>query len=226
MSRAFPRSPSISRSVGTRSPRVEIVIVCEGRNTEPAYFESCADYYGAGLVRLKVIPGAGVPMTLVAAAIAERDRLLQLRRASKDSFDSCFRVWAIFDRDEHTNVVEALMMAAERRIEVGFSDPCFELWPLLHLTEYGAQDGRHQVQARLKARMPKYDHEDGAIIDFGLIRDDFLKAYPRAERLLEAREAEGCPMGCPSSTIGRLVLKIIQQGKAGQELLAQLPVDR
>lgn len=208
----LPPVPSIKRRSEFVSPKVEIVVACEGKNTERRYLDDCKDAYGAGMVRMRFLPITGVPMTVVQAAIEEREMLLEARRRSKDSFD-VFRVWAVFDRDAHPNVPEALALAAENKIDVAFSNPCFEVWPLLHLIDYGAQDGRHAVQARLKIEMPSYDHENGAIVDFTLIKDRFPTAYERARTLNATRVAEGVPLGCPSTTVGELVKKIADNGK-------------
>ncbi len=161
---------------------------------------------------MRFLPITGVPMTVVQAAIEEREALLNARRRSKDSFD-VFRVWAVFDRDDHPNVPDALALAKENKIDIAFSNPCFEIWPLLHLIDYGAQDGRHAVQERLKIEMPAYDHESGATIDFKLIKDRFSIAYERAKTHNLNRDAEGAPLGCPSTTVGELVRKIAENGK-------------
>lgn len=211
--RILPPSPTLNRNSPNLPPKVEIFIVCEGENTEPEYFDSCIDEYGNGLVKLHVVPGAGVPITLVNTAIELRERLKGERQRSKNSYDACFRVWAVFDRDEHPRVNEALNKARAAGVDVAFSDPCFELWPLLHLLDYGGQDHRHALQARLSAHMPTYDHENGAVIDFALIKENYALASQRADRLLLARERENCPNGRPSTTVGRLVEKIIQNGK-------------
>lgn len=213
MKYALPRPPSITRRTGYIAPRVEIVIACEGKNTEPQYLRDCIDGYAAGLVKLRILPRNGIPTTVVRVAIEERERLLSERRKSGDRLDSIFRVWAVFDRDEHPEVPEALHLAQQNKIDVAFSNPCFEIWPLLHLVDYGAQDGRHAVQSRLSAVMPGYDHAKGATVDFLAIRDLFPTAYDRAERLVEQRAQEGVPLGCPSTTVGELVKKITQNGK-------------
>ena len=210
--RNLPESRSPVRDSSRRLPKVELVIACEGKNTEPRYFEACVSGYGAGLVRLRVLPETGVPITVVRAAIEERNALIEMYRESRDSFDCCFRVWAVFDKDDH-EVEEALALANTNQIDVAFSNPCFELWPILHLEDYGRQDGRHLVQRRLRELMPSYDHSQRAEVDFSKLVDTFPVAYRRAEKLLQSRELEDCALGCPSTTVGALVLKIIQNGR-------------
>ena len=209
------KPPSIKRTSRALKPKVEIVIACEGANTEPWYFEECVAEYGAGLVRLRVLNETGVPVTVVTAAIEEREKLLTKCRRSPNSFDACFRVCAVFDRDEHPRFEEAIALAAKYKIDVAYSNPCFELWPLLHIENYGGQDGRHGIQRRLRKAMPKYDHENGARIDFPLIKNQFHEAYERAKAHGSARVAEGDPFGCPSTSVSELVLKIVQNGKGG-----------
>lgn len=213
MARKLPSTPSLKRTVAKVQPKVALHIVCEGVNTEPQYFTDCVEHYSAGLVELVIIPGAGVPDTLVRRAIDIRNSLLAKVRRSPDSFASCFRVWAVFDRDEHPLVDESIELALSNNIDIAFSDPCFEVWPILHLMNYGAQDGRHEVQRRLSNLMPTYEHDRGAIIDFQLIRENFEIAYARAAALNAARSEESCSRGCPSSSVGDLVLKIMQNGK-------------
>jgi hypothetical protein len=164
---------------------------------------------------------------LVKCAINERQKLLEQRRRSKNSFDSCFRVWAVFDRDQHPNVAKALALAKHFGIDVAFSNPCFELWPVLHLEDFGAQMGRHELQAHLKTLMPSYDHQNAALIDFELIRDNFVLAYRRAATHNASRVGEGCAYGPPSTSVGTLVRKIVENGKSGNrkliELISRLP---
>lgn len=213
MSRKLPPTPTIKRGNNKIQPKVEIVIACEGTSTEPKYLSDCVEHYGSGLVRLKILPKTGVPMTIVTSAIEARKELVAKRRASKDSFDACFRVWAMFDCDEHPRVAEALALAQDNKIEVAFSNPCFELWPILHLEDYGAQDDRHALQARLSRLMPSYNHEQGALVDFAHIKDHVNKALARAATHNCNRAKEACQFGNPSTTVGDLVTKIIQNGK-------------
>jgi hypothetical protein len=215
MARVMPSAPSLKRSIATVDPKVEIYIVCEGKNTEPEYFLQCADYYGNGMVRVQPIPASGVPLTIVVTAKKLKESLVadKLKKKEKNSFDSCFRVWAVFDRDEHPEVERALAMARESGIDLGFSNPCFELWPLLHLVDYGSQDGRHDLQKRLSDEMPDYDHEKAAKIDFDLIKENFTEAINRSNALQASRAAENCVNGCPSTNVGQLVEKIVQNGK-------------
>lgn len=208
----LPDPPGLQRKSAFVEPKVEIVIACEGKVTEKNYLNRCKSEYGAGMVQLRWLPITGVPLTVVNAAVEERLRLIEQARKSKDSFD-VFRVWAVFDRDAHPYVPEALMLAEQHGIDVAFSNPCFELWPLLHLEDYGGVEGRHKVQDRLNAKMASYHHDKSPVVDFEAIKDQFPDAYKRAQCLNQARRDDGDAFGCPTTTVGELVKKIIDNGR-------------
>ena len=217
----LPNPPGLQRKSAFVEPKVEIVIACEGKVTEKNYLNRCKSEYGAGMVSLRWLPITGVPLTVVNAAVEERQRLVEQARKSKDSFD-VFRVWAVFDRDAHPNVPEALRLAEQHGIDIAFSNPCFELWPLLHLEDYGGVDGRHKVQDRLRAKMPSYHHDHSPVVDFDAIKDEFPDAYRRAQFLNNARRDDGDAFGCPTTTVGELVKKIIDNGRGSFSRAARI----
>lgn len=213
MRRKFPVSPKLHRAIQVIDPKVEIYITCEGLVTEPRYFDDCVRHYGAGLVHLKIIPKTGVPLTVVKAAVERRKKMIEAVRSGTREKDPPFTVWAIFDRDEH-DVGEAFELAKANGVRIAFSNPCFELWPMLHLnTNYGSQDGRHALQRSLSVLMPNYHHEDNPTVDFDLIKNRVENAINAADRLVRARTDEGSSIGCPVTTVGDLVKRIIANGK-------------
>jgi hypothetical protein len=219
--RQLPPSPSLRRVVEKVEARVELVIACEGTETEPDYIDKCVQYYGAGMVKVRILEKTGVPLTVVKVAVSEREKLLADHRRKRDGGDvrPPFSVWAMFDRDEH-EIDEAMALAKEKKIGIAFSNPCFELWPVLHLMDYGAQDGRHALQKKLHENMPLYHHGNSPRVDFDAIKEMFDIAYRRAAILNNARQTEGCESGCPSTTVGELVQKIRQNGRVSQRRAA------
>ncbi|WP_084734299.1 RloB family protein [Rhodococcus sp. RD6.2] len=47
-------------------------------------------------------------------------------------------VWIVVDRDDHAYLEDALRTALREGIRVAFSNPCFEVWPILHLSDHRA----------------------------------------------------------------------------------------
>ena len=64
------------------------------------------------------------------------------RRADRD-FDE---IWCVFDTDAHENLPHAIEEARQSGIAVAVSNPCFELWLVLHVREQTAYIDRHDVQ--------------------------------------------------------------------------------
>ena len=61
----------------------------------------------------------------------------------------------MFDRDEHPHFDAAVELCKAHHIGVGRSNPCFELWLILHERDYDRYDHRHAAQAQLKALHPE-----------------------------------------------------------------------
>ena len=117
--------PSLRRKPATREPGRRIIIFTEGSVTEPMYLRQLNRFSGNILISIQ--PQHGTPETLLAAA-------KQFLRYEQRRFDSASKrdvIWLVFDRDEHPNVPNVLTEAKAKRIEVGYSNPCFELWLLM-----------------------------------------------------------------------------------------------
>ena len=63
----------------------------------------------------------------------------------------------MFDRDEHPRFRDAVELCKRHGVSVGRSDPCFELWLVLHEQEYDKPNDRHRMQALLRELLPEYD---------------------------------------------------------------------
>ncbi|QFQ99133.1 RloB domain-containing protein [Streptomyces phaeolivaceus] len=64
------------------------------------------------------------------------------------------QVWVVFDRDDHLSIPEAMSLADDEGIHVAYSHPCFELWRLLHYTNYTSTFGGvcGDANSRLRSR--------------------------------------------------------------------------
>ena len=96
------------------------------------------------------------------------------------------------------------MKCEEQNVGVGRSNPCFELWLILHEQDYDKPNDRHAMQKALAKLRQEYDQDGSKKPDC----DDLVKrveeAERRAERGLRNRETGGDPYGNPSTTVGRL----------------------
>jgi RloB-like protein len=209
------RPPILNRRRHRREPRKLFIIYCEGQKTEPAYFaalkRACAD----ALIEIETVPNAGVPYTLARSA-ADRARELGLSHRSRkalNSFEEGDEVWAVFDRDEHPRYREAVGLCVDVGVKVGRSDPCFELWLILHEGDFDRPADRHAVQARLRELRPEYDPSRGKTPHCLDLIAQVEEAERRGEAQLQRRANEGNAYGNPSTTVCRLTIAIREAAK-------------
>jgi hypothetical protein len=55
--------------------------------------------------------------------------------------DRRVQLWALFDRDQHQDIPQAMRDARDGGVRVAFSHPSFDLWLLLHFTSTSGQQG-------------------------------------------------------------------------------------
>jgi hypothetical protein len=210
------RTPDLRRRPPTREPKRRFTIFCEGRNTEPAYFRTLQRTVKNAIVNLEVVPAAGVPYTLAekASARARELGLAGRARRRRDSYEENDEVWAVFDRDEHPRYEEAVALCTRNRVGVGRSNPCFEVWLILHEADYDRPDDRHAVQAHLCTLRPEYLPDGGKLPNCADLITRIEVAEQRADAQLKRREMEGAAFGRPSTTVFLLTRTIRKAAEA------------
>ncbi len=203
-------TPDLRRSRPSREPKVRFVLFCEGKNTEPAYFTALRKYCSNALVSLEIHGGIGVPFTIAEKAVECARGLYRARgrRPGRDSFEKNDQIWAIFDHDSHPRYEEAVNLCEQHRVQVARSNPCFELWLILHECNYGQPNDSKKVQTKLKTLRPEYDPNSGKMPDCDDLVRRVCDAERRAEAQLRHRELGDDPHGNPSTTVGRLTQAI------------------
>ena len=199
----------LRRRLHDREPKQRFVLFCEGAKTEPAYFDAIRRAYPNTLI--EVHGGVGVPMTVAqqAADYAKENGLARGSQKRKYSFETNDQVWAVFDRDVHPQFKEAVELCERNGVGAAWSNPCFELWLILHEDDYGKPGTHQHVQKALEALRPEYDRHGAKIPNC----DDMVGRVEDAERrgamLLREREKDGStPFGNPSTTVGQLTRAI------------------
>ena len=188
-------------------------MVCEGRKTEPAYFAALKRARTSALIEVKVVAGAGVPMTVAQQAV---DLVAPRRRRYRDSFEEGDQVWAVFDRDEHHCFDEAVRLCERNGVRVARSNPCFELWLILHKDDYDRDSKSRVVQRKAASLFPEYDKDGAKTPNCDELMRHVEEAERRANAQLQRRAAEGAPHGNPSTTAGRLTRAIHEADAAAR----------
>ena len=197
------RAPNLKRRDPNREPKRRFVLFCEGARTEPDYFKAIKHARSSTLIAVEIVPAAGVPMTIAKTAIAAAKP-----RRRKESFEEGDQIWAVFDRDAHPRFEEAVRLCEQHGVKVARSDPCFELWLILHERDYDQPCDRRKAQRKLECLRPEYDRSRGKMPDCADMVRRVEEAESRAEAQLRRREAEGAPCGNPSTTVFRLTRAI------------------
>ena len=190
-----------------REPRRRFVLFCEGAKTEPAYFAAIRRACSGAMVAVKIVPGQGAPMTVAEEATQEAKSRKRGRRKT-DSFEEEDQIWAVFDRDAHPRFDDAVTLCERHGVKVGRSDPCFELWLILHQGDYDKPCDNRDAQKELARLRPEYDKDGAKTPDCDDLARHVEEAERRAEAQLRDREKEGAPYGNPSTTVGRLTRAI------------------
>jgi len=213
------RTGKIQRRKPSRDPKVRFTLFCEGKNTEPKYFSAIQKVFTDTLISIESHPGAGVPITIAQKALkfAESKGLIKSNRRPRNSFEKQDEVWAVFDRDEHEKYEEAVRLCENNGIGVARSNPCFEVWLILHEEDYDRPDDRHQVQETLQQLRPEYNKTGAKIPNYAEMVCRVHDAEKRAQDQLRRREQEWQPHGRPSTTVGPLTKAIRDANKRVRE---------
>ena len=198
------RKRRLARRVPYKEPKPVILIVTEGKVTEPRYLNGFARAAKNPRVRVEVVGGVGVPKTIVEFAKHRRIEAEEEARGAKDDNIRYDEVWCVFDFDEHPNVPDAKQMARDNGIELAMSNPCFELWLWLHFADQPGMQHRHHLQRMMKQHIPEYDGH----VDYSDYATGYDAAYRRASRLDENAKADNDEGRNPTTGVWRLTESI------------------
>ena len=133
--------PPRSRRRKNRASRKEKTVFrlhVEGKVTEREYFR-CVK---SPDIHLSFAQSAGLdPKSLVRNARSETR--FQNLRDRNPTFDE---LWCVFDVDQHERLTEALSDVRNSGIDVAVSNPCFELWLVLHVRDQNSYTSRTAIQ--------------------------------------------------------------------------------
>lgn len=137
------QTPNLERSEPARREREYILIVCEGKNTEPSYFNQ----FKLTTATIKSVGEGYNTLTLV-------ERAKQLSK--EDDYD---QVWCVFDKDdfpnEHFN--NAIFKAEGMGFKVAYSNQAFEYWLILHFEDHqGGAMHRSQYISKLNSYLKTF----------------------------------------------------------------------
>ncbi|WP_443058349.1 RloB family protein [Streptomyces sp. NBC_00775] len=161
----------LRRVAGKREARRRLLIVCGADVTESDYLRGLVAHVANPAVTVRIATKSCAPSQLIKYAAGQRE-------LSRSDFDE---VWCVFDVDEFPDVSRAVSCARDAGIEVAVSNPCFELWLILHFGTHTAYAGSYrELLPHLARHLPRYDKSR---LDFRYFVDGWESAIPRARRL-------------------------------------------
>jgi uncharacterized protein YnzC (UPF0291/DUF896 family) len=137
-----------------------ILIVTEGKKTEPNYLKALRKRFQLSATDIEIIHPEGTdPVTLTNRAVELRNQRKNKIRSGAIPYDE---VWVVFDLEKthderRAQAITAMSIPEAKGIRFAVSDPAFEYWLLLH-EEYTTASFADcdAVTARLKSCWPDY----------------------------------------------------------------------
>ena len=179
-----------------------ILIVGEGVNTEPSYFD-----------RFR-IPGVKV----VAKGLGEGTRKLVndvegVREEEERKLGVPFdEIWVAFDKDSFKDFEQAINEAYSKGYQVAYSNQAIEYWFILHFKDHqGSAMPRSEYAKTLNELLKpfgiSYDPDAKEITDelFGVMLKHLQTAFDRACKIYMDKHGRGCPTEESVTTIFQLI---------------------
>ena len=190
------------RKVRRHSILVHVEGITEDRYLKHIYRKNTAS------MTLTTVTKFSDPMSMVRAAAARRKSdVTDQKRGRGDAYDE---YWCVFDIDQHPNLKNAIEMARANDIAIAISNPCIELWFLIHYEDQTAFISRGDVQAACQKVL---GCEKGSLSAKALdeLFNRYAEARERAKQLDRMHESadRSVPDDNPSSRLWELIDHII-----------------
>ena len=204
--------PILERKIPTKIEKPTILIVCEGKNTEPSYFNQFK-------LSTATIKCKGIGFNTVSLV----DRTIEFKKETK--YD---QVWCVFDKDGFTDekFKKAIDKAENNEIKTAYSNQAFEYWLMLHFNDH--QGGKMDrtlynvtINNILKPFNVTYDGNGSKIIseDFFEILNGIDSITGKERKILAIQRAKNILNNCKnlspakaesSTTVYKLVEEILK----------------
>ena len=204
-SRTRNRQRRPARSQRSLRPGKSLLVVCEG-TTEQEYIDELRRHIGNPSVQIRFCRDRGTPDKIIDLAQQEvRDQATN----RNPGFDE---VWCVFDRDSHDHFNGPIQTAIHRGYKLAVSNPCIELWLLIHHRDSPGQQHRDHVKDMLK----RYDRGYKKHVRFDRYVDGIPSAVQIAHRMEVIAQEDGeRPFGNPSTSFYKLLISVA--ARAGSE---------
>lgn len=168
--------PDFERATPILSEKPTILIVCEGENTEPSYFNQ----FRLSSATVKPVGEGYNTISLV-------NRAIQL--ANEKSYE---QVWCVFDKDDFSDndFNNAIIMAQANNFGLAYSNQAFEYWLILHFNDHQGggmhrDDYNDKINKLIKPFKVVYDGKKSKMID-----EDFFELLDGFDEKTEEKRVD------------------------------------
>ena len=211
---------SYDRRPGSHAPGRCILIVCEGAETEPNYFESLRNLLRLSTVQVKIKDRAGAPISVMDEAQYQMERRKQDIRDGRTDFPPFEAIWCVLDVENPYNnpsFDRAVHLADQNNYQLAVSNPAFEFWYVLHFerTTRPFANG-DELKEYLRRHIPGYYP---ALPVFDSLVASTQTAVRHAISISENHPQGGQRFPNPSTRVHWLVKEMIEMSPSGREHL-------
>lgn len=207
---------SLSRRGAVKDSAPIYLIVCEGKKTEPEYFNDLRNYERLASITVKVCGECG------SAPISVVEHSLQLYEEMIKDGEIVEGIFCVFDKDNHESFFRACALIEKSKkdkipITAIFSIPCFEYWLLLHFQYNRAPfqgKGNASIAGVVCKQLQTYikGYTKGAKGLYASLKCKQTDAIAHSQRAIEDSDATG--QDNPSTHIHSLVKQLLKYSDA------------
>ena len=169
------------RKVATRTAYEVVLIVCEGL-TEVTYFDNYKSKLKTFGIEVKAISDEhNDPIGIV------KDAIKKLKEEKAE------HTWCVFDRDHHTQhqLNQAKQLAEKNKIHIAFSNPCFEIWLLLHFKYSSAPYRNYDELEKALKQIPELSSYQKETCYFNKLLPLWQTAVKNSKKLILEHKTSG-----------------------------------
>ncbi|MDE0269156.1 MAG: RloB family protein [Acidimicrobiaceae bacterium] len=201
------------RPLRRRPPKLDekkrFVIFCEGKVTEPQYLNALARLPEVRKTTSLDIRGQGFDPKRLVKELRDFRKEDQPQRKAQEQTNTQY--WCVFDVEApifHTRLNDAIQMARDNGIHLAVSNPCFELWLILHDIDHK----RWLTNAESRKILRNYDDSEGKSLPTEAYIQRRQQAVTRARELDKMHDQAGrdLPYNNPSSGMFKLLDAVFQ----------------
>ncbi|WP_285249266.1 RloB family protein [Pseudarthrobacter sp. efr-133-R2A-89] len=209
--RQFDGRRNQNRKVGGRERRARHLLVSGGIATEKEYFRYVQDALSASGATLEFIPDGRNPARLLDEAVRLKDEDRRDCKRLNDMANAYQRVWVITDTDDFAAEIMGLLPKAQKAgVEFVISNPCFEVFVVLHDESYTKYCDATQIQAVAKKKgMVTGTNNKNLVFDKIYGNFDRAEVFSQQLRRQHQRDDKFFPENNPSTSVDEVVRALI-----------------